>query len=93
MVDEAVGDVLVDESPKGLELGGREGVDGTKRRRGSFLQIYFEVAVTMRRQLRSFRLGEDISELMVISGNKGEIWRRCRLSRGSTELNVIRAEL
>ena len=93
LADEAVGDVLVDESPKGLELGGREGVDGTERRRGSFLQVYLEVEVTMWRQLCSFRLGEDISELVIISGDGGEIWRRCRLSGGSTELNVLRMEL
>src|SRR5438445_212612 len=93
LADETVGDVLVDESLKGLELGGREGVDGTERRRSSFLQVYFEVEVMMWRQLRSFRLGEDISKFMIISGNGGEIWGRCGLSGGSTELNILRTEL
>ena len=67
----------IDELTKGLELGRREGVNPTGRRLGTWLELNFKVIRAMRGKCLGFGLTEDISKVMILFRNIGEVgWRR-----------------
>ena len=67
--------MFINEFSEGLEFRLREGVHGTNQRHSTFLQIYFKVLQSVWSKFVSLSFAEDISEVLVLFGNVGEV--RC----------------
>ena len=65
--------MFIDEFLEGLEFGLRERVHGTNQRCSTFLQIDFKVIQSVQRELVSLSFAEDISEVLVLFRNVGEV--------------------
>ena len=60
---------------EGLEFRLIERVHGTNRRHSTFLQIDFKVIRSVQRELVGLSFAEDISKVLVLIGNVGEVGR------------------
>ena len=65
--------MFIDEFLEGLEFGLRERVHGTNQRCSTFLQIDFKVVQSVCRELVGLSFAEDISKVLVLFGNVGEV--------------------
>ena len=65
--------MFIDEFLEGLEFGLRVRVHGTNRRCSTFLQIDFKVVRSVQRELVGLSFAEDISKVLVLFRNVGEV--------------------
>ena len=83
---EAESKMLIDELAKGLELGRREGVNPAGRRLGTRLEFNFKVIRAVRGKCLGFGLTEDVSKVVILFKNTGEVgWRMVRVRSLSRE--------